>query len=151
MAPLWWQRFDSSTGLRDLSVCVGTDRRHLFLLSQLLQLVELLLWFDRTLFHIVHGLQGKEPSLKQRGRGKEGVVSTHLVKEVTDSELVVVQQDLLFCGKEPLAHGQTGSWDGWGVVLDVKFVRELVWSEFTHCRRNGRETERNTPSSIESV
>lgn len=123
--------------------CVRTDSRHLLLLHQLLQLVGLLLWFDGALFHVVHGLQRRQRYYSKRAcmaKRKDGHVTppTHLVKEVTDSELVVVQQNLLFCGEEPLAHGQTGSWDGRGVVLDIQFVGELVWSKFTHCRRNER-------------
>lgn len=30
-------------------------------------------------------------------------ICTHLVKEVVDSKLVVIEQNLLFCSEEPLA------------------------------------------------
>lgn len=54
---------------------VRTDRRHLLLLGQLLQLVELLLGLDRAPFHIIHGLQSKgsvseAKTARQRGRGR---------------------------------------------------------------------------------
>lgn len=71
---------------------------------------------------------------------------THLVKEVVDSKLVVIEQDLLFCSEEPLAQGEAGSWDGWGIVLYIQFVGEFVGGKLTHWRRNrqtkGREGER---------
>lgn len=62
-------------------------------------------------------------------------IYTHLVKEVVDSKLVVIEQNLLFCGEEPLAQGEAGSWDGWGIVLYIQFVGELVGGKLTHWRR----------------
>lgn len=94
----------------------GTDHGRLLLLGQLLQLVGLLLCFDEAFLYIIHGLQTRSivntthtyaPTSK-RGRRR----CTHLVKEVVDGELVVVEQNLLFCGEEPLAEGEAGSWDG---------------------------------------
>lgn len=57
---------------------------------------------------------------------------TYLVKAVVDGELVVVQQDLLLSGEEPLAQSEAGTGNGRCVVLHVQLMRELVRSQFPH-------------------
>lgn len=63
--------------------------------------------------------------------------SSDLVKEVVDSKLVVIEQNFFFCREEPLAQGEAGSWDGWGIVLYIQFVWELVGSKLSHWRAEG--------------
>lgn len=66
------------------------------------------------------------------------MVLSDLVKEVTERNLVVVEQDFLLGGEKPLAECQAGSRYGGGVVLHVQLVRELVRSELSHWKRTRR-------------
>lgn len=122
----------------------GTDHGHLLLLGQLLQLVGLLLGSDEASPHIVRGLRAPT-QVAMSGGGGGGVVQeerrkkkktraapAHLVEEVTQRHLVVVEQDFLLGGEEPLAERQAGSRYGRGVVLYVQLVGELVRSELSH-------------------
>jgi len=63
------------------------------------------------------------------------------MKEVVDSKLVVIEQNLFFCGEEPLAQGEAGSWDGWGIVLYIQFVGELIGGKFTDWKTKGGGTK----------
>lgn len=71
------------------------------------------------------------------------MVLADLVKEVAQRNLVVVKQDFLLCGEQPLAERQAGSRYGRGVVLHVQLVGELVRSELSHWRRKAPRRERN--------
>lgn len=39
-------------------------------------------------------------------------INTYLVEKVVNSKLIVIEQNLFFCGEEPLAQGEAGSWYG---------------------------------------
>lgn len=62
----------------------------------------------------------------------------HLVEEVGDGQVVVVEQRLLLGGEEPLAQRQARPRHGRGVVLHVQLVRELVGSQLPHWEKHGR-------------
>lgn len=126
-----------------LSTCEGregTDHGHLLLLGQLLQLVGLLLGSDEASPHVVRGLQTPTQVVVSGGWGGEWeerkkkpcAAPEDLVKEVTQRDLVVIEQDFLLGGEEPLAERQAGSRYGRGVVLHVQLVGELVRSELSH-------------------
>lgn len=66
------------------------------------------------------------------------MVLADLVKEVTQCDLVVVEQGFLLGGEKPLAECQAGSRYGGGVVLHVQLVGELVRSELSHWKRKRR-------------
>lgn len=61
---------------------------------------------------------------------------THLMKEVGNSKVIVIQEDFFFCCKEPLSNGQTGAWHSWCVILDVEFMRKFVRCQLTYCRKD---------------
>lgn len=65
----------------------------------------------------------------------------NLVKEVTQRDLVVVEQDFLLGGEKPLAERQAGSRYGGGVVLHIQLVGELVGSELSHWKRKRQSEE----------
>lgn len=125
-----------------LSTCEGregTDHGHLLLLGQLLQLVGLLLGSDEASPHVVRGLRTPTQVVVSGGGGsgkrekkKPCAAPEDLVKEVTQRDLVVIEQDFLLGGEEPLAERQAGSRYGRGVVLHVQLVGELVRSELSH-------------------
>lgn len=48
------------------------------------------------------------------------------MKEVADSKRIVTEQNLLFCSEEPLPQSETRSRDGWGIVLYIQFMGELI-------------------------
>lgn len=54
------------------------------------------------------------------------------MKEVSQRDLVVVEQHFLLGGEEPLAERQAGPGYGRGVVLHVQLVGELVRSQLSH-------------------
>lgn len=49
-----------------------------------------------------------------------------LMKAIVDGQLIVVEQNLFFCGEEPLAKREAGAWDGRRIVLHIQLMWKLI-------------------------
>lgn len=60
----------------------------------------------------------------------------HLMEEVGDCQVVVVEENLLLCSEEPFPDGQARPRHRGGVVLHVEFVGEFVGRQFAHWKKH---------------
>lgn len=56
----------------------------------------------------------------------ENTHSADLMKAIVDGQLIIIEQNLFFCGEEPLAKREAGAWDGRRIVLHIQLMWKLI-------------------------